>query len=75
MLLVFLLSISLFGKLGHPHDQVLKLLFPNANSVLNKCNYVDHTCTHCLYGKMHNQSFPNSQFVASSPFELGHSNL
>ena len=54
---------------------MLKLLFPNANSVLNKCNYVDHTCTHCLYGKMHNQSFPNSQFVATSPFELVHSDL
>ena len=28
-------------RLGHPHDQVLKVLFPNAKSIMNKCNSVD----------------------------------
>lgn len=42
---------------------------------MNKCNYVDIPCTHCLYGKMHNQSFPKSLFTTSSPFELVHSDL
>ena len=41
-------------RLGHPHDQVLKVLILDVSLVLNKCNYVDHTCTHFLYGKMHN---------------------
>ena len=62
-------------RLGHPHDQALKSLFPNVNSVLNKSNTVDQSFTHCLFGKMHNLPFPNSQFTASSPFELVHSDL
>ena len=33
------------------------------------------SCTHCLYGKMHNLHFPKSQFVASSPFELINSDV
>ena len=36
---------------------------------------MDQTCTHCLFGKMHNLSFQNSQFTTSSPFELVHSDL
>lgn len=47
-------------RLGHPHDQVLRVLFPNVNSTMNKCNHVDNACTHCLYGKMDNQYFPKS---------------
>ena len=62
-------------RLGHPHDQVLKYVFPNDRSVINKCTNLVQTCTHCLYGKMHNLSFPKSQFVALSPFELVHSNV
>ena len=52
-------------RLGHPYDQVLKLLFPDFKSVLNKCPAMVHSCTHCLYGKMHNLPFPKSQFIAS----------
>ena len=62
-------------RLGHPHDQVLKYVFPNDRSIINKCTNLVQTCTHCLYGKMHNLPFPKSQFVASSPFELVHSNV
>lgn len=62
-------------RLGHPQDQVLKVLFPNAKFVMNKFNSIDHSCTHCLNGKMHNLPFPKFQFIASSPFELVHSNL
>ena len=45
-------------RLGHPHDQVLKVLFPNAKSIMNKCNFVDHSCMHYLNGKMHNLRCP-----------------
>lgn len=62
-------------RLGHPNDQVLKLLFPHFKSVLNKCIDVSHSFTHCLYGKMHNLPFPKSQFLASSSFELIHSDV
>ena len=62
-------------RLGHPHDLVLKILFPNIKSVINKCNSIDHSWTHYLYGKMHNLPFHKSQFTASSPFELVHSDL
>lgn len=62
-------------RLGHPHDQVLKYVFPNDRSVMNKCTNLVQSCTHCLYGKMHNLPFPKSQFVASSPFELVHSDV
>ena len=37
-----------------------------------KCTPFVQSCTHCLYGKMHRLPFPNSKFVASSPFELVH---
>ena len=59
-------------RLGHPNDQVLKYVFPNDRSAINKCTNLVQTCTHCLYGKMHNLPFPKSHFVASSPFELVH---
>ena len=62
-------------RLGHPHDLVLKILLPNIKSIINKCNFIDHSWTHCLYGKMHNLPFHKSQFIASSPFELVHSDL
>ena len=62
-------------RLGHPHDQVLKYVFPNDRSVMNKCTNLVQSCTHCLYGKMHNLPFPKSQFVASSPFEFVHSDV
>ena len=63
------------SRLGHPSDQVLNHLFPNAKLHLNNCTAVDNSCTHCLYGKMHNLPFPTSQFTTSNPFELVHSNL
>ena len=62
-------------RLGHPHDQVLKLPFLDFKPVLNKCTAMVQSCTHCLYGKMHNLHFPKSQFVASSPFKLIHSDV
>jgi len=62
-------------RLGHPFDQVLKQLFPNVRVDFNKCTFVDNSCTHCLYGKMHNLPFPKSQFTAFTPFELVHSDL
>ena len=64
-------SLDVFNKtlwhmrLGHPHDQVLKYVFPNDRSIINKCTNLVQTCTHCLYGKMHNLPFPKSQFIAS----------
>ena len=61
-------------RLGHPNDQALHCLFPDVRSVQNN-NVKYHTCTHCLYGKMHNLSFPHSDFKASAPFELVHSDL
>ena len=48
-------------RLGHHNDQALNCLFPNVKSVQNNVSLVTPTCTHCLYGKMHNISFPNSQ--------------
>ena len=62
-------------RLGHPHDQVLKYVFPNDRSVINKCTNLIQTCTHCLYGKIHNLPFPKCHSVASSPFELVHSDV
>ena len=62
-------------RLGHPNDQALHSLLPNVKSVLNKPNTVNQSFTHCLFGKMQNLRFPNSQFIASSPFELVHSDL
>ena len=59
-------------RLGHPNDQVLKYVFPNDRSAINKCTNLVQTCTHCLHGKMHNLPFPKSHFVASFPFELVH---
>ena len=59
-------------SLGHPNDQVLQFVFPNAKFVMHKCTPFVQSCTHCLYGKMHRLPFPNSHFVASSPFELVH---
>ena len=57
----------------NPHDQALNSLFPNVKSVENNNNVVDQTCTHYLFGKMLNLSFPNSHFIDFSPFELVHS--
>ena len=34
-----------------------------------------NSCIHCLHGKMHRLPFPSSRFVATSPFELVHTNL
>ena len=34
-------------RLGHPSDQALKHLFPNAKLHLNKCTAVDNSYTHC----------------------------
>ena len=62
-------------RLGHPNDQVLRFLFPDVKSVPNNCVQNIHTCIPCLYGKMHNLPFPKSQFHASFPFELVHSNV
>ena len=47
-------------RLGHPHDQVLKILFLDFKFVLNKYTNWNHSCTYCLYGKMHNLPFPKS---------------
>ena len=62
-------------RLGHPNDQVLQVVFPNVKFVMHKCTPFVQSCTHCLYGKMHRLPFPNSHFVASSPFELVHSDV
>ena len=62
-------------RLGHPHDQALNTLFSHDKSIFNKSNTDIQPCTHCLFGKMHNLPFPNSQFIASAPFELMHSDL
>ena len=62
-------------RLGHPHDQVLHVLFSKFKYVSNKCTNFDYSCTDCLYGKMHKLHFPKSQFTASSPFKLSHSYL
>ena len=62
-------------RLGHPHDQALNTLFSHDKSIFNKSNTDIQPCTHCLFGKMHNLPFPNSQFIASAPFELVHSDL
>lgn len=62
-------------RLGHPHDQVLKYVFPNDRSILNKCTNLVQSCTHCLFGKIHSLPFPKSQFIATSPFELVHSDV
>ena len=62
-------------RLGHPNDQILLCLFPKINFVQNNVNGFDQSCIHCLYGKMHNVHFPNSQFKASFPFELVQSDL
>ena len=61
-------------RLGHPNDQALHCLFLGVRSIHTN-NVEDHTCTHCLYGKMHNLSFPHSDFKAFSPFELVHFDL
>ena len=47
-------------RLGHPHDQVLEFVFPDAKFKMNKCTPLVQTCTHDLYGKMHNLPFPKS---------------
>ena len=62
-------------RLSHPNDQALHCLFPKTNFVQNNINDIDQSCVHCLYGKMHNVPFTNSQFKASLPFELVHSDL
>ena len=62
-------------RLGYPNDQALHCLFPKINFVQNNINDIDQSCIHCLYGKMHNVPFPNSQFKASFPFELVHSDM
>ena len=62
-------------RLGHPNHQVLSLLFPNKTLSFNKCMNLVNTCTHCLHGKMHKLPFPDSKFIARSPFELVHINL
>ena len=62
-------------RFGHPSNQALKHLFPNVKVGLNKCTSVDNSCTQYFYGKMHNLPFPKSQFTASTPFELIHSDL
>ena len=63
------------SRLGHPNNHVLSLLFPNKSLSVNKCMPLVNTCTHCLYGKMHKLPFPVSKFIATSPFELVHTNL
>ena len=62
-------------RLGHPNDQTLGFLFPSFKSDVNKCADVNHSCIPCLHGKMHNLPFHKSQFHASSPFELVHSDV
>ena len=34
-----------------------------------------NSCIHCLHGRMHRLPFPSSRFVATSPFELVHTDL
>jgi len=63
------------SRLGHPNHQVLSLLFSNKTLSFNKCMNLVNTCTHCLHGKMHKLPFPDSKFVAHSPFEFVHTDL
>ena len=63
-----------YNRLRHPNHQVFSLLFPNKTLSFNKCMNLVNTCTHCLHGKMHKLPFPDSKFVAHSPFELVHTN-
>ena len=63
------------NRLGHPSAQTLRiLLINNGLSCNNSANFVN-SCILCLHGKMHRLPFPSSRFVATSPFELVHTNL
>ena len=62
--------------LGHPSDKVLDVAL---SSVDNLCTSDSNKslshCKHCLNGKMHQFSFPISDFQASKPLELVHSDI
>ena len=63
------------NRLGHPNSQILRhVLHNNGMSSPNNVNLAN-SCIHCLHGKMHILPFPSSRFVATSPFELVHTDL
>ena len=66
-------------RLGHPSNNVLRSALLSSLSFLDVCNKtvfdLDSHCKHCLSGKMHQLPFNKSDFVASKPFELVHSDV
>ena len=63
-------------RLGHPSDKVLDVAFSSVDNVcISKSNKSFSHCKHCLSGKMHQFSFPISNFQALKPLELMHSDV
>ena len=60
-------------RLGHPHDQVLKLLCQNKFIRVNKSTL--KMCESCQIGKSSRLPFVASSFVASRPLERVHCDL
>ena len=63
-------------RLGHPSNKVLSTALSSIDVFcpLPSDGIVSH-CIHCLNGKMHQFPFPTSDFHASSPLELVHSDV
>ena len=60
-------------RLGHPSDKVLNVALSSIGNVcISSTNKTLSHCKHCLSGKMHQFSFPISNFHASKPLELVH---
>ena len=63
-------------RLGHPSDKVLNIALSSIDNVcISSTNKTFSHCKHCLSGKMHQFSFPISDFHASKPLELVHSDV
>ena len=63
-------------RLGHPSDKVLNISLSFIDRVcISSTNKTLSHCKHCLSGKMHQFSFPISNFHASKPLELVHSDV
>ena len=63
-------------RLGHPINKVLTnaLSSVDASCILSITESITH-CKHCLNGKMHQLPFDKSDFKASKPLELIHSDV
>ena len=63
-------------RLGHPSNKVLTtaLSSVDASYILPISDSITH-CKHCLNGKMHQLPFDKSNFKASKPLELIHSDV